>query len=120
MGTTAEVNAAHEKAAANIEAEKAKIVDLTQQLAPLTAAQQGLPGQIQNIVDKVLEWVGAHKQLEDELQTFMTTLGPMLQAIGAGIIAVTLFSLALSMLSPVMLMLIGIRPYDRRPHWRSG
>jgi len=108
VGTTAEVNAAHEKAAANIEAEKAKIVDLTQQLAPLTAAQQGLPGQIQDIVDKILEWVGAHKQLEDELQTFMTTFGPMLQAIGAGIIAFTLFSLAFSMLSPLTIILIVI------------
>ena len=31
----------------------------------------------------------------------------MLEAIGAGIIAVTLFSLAFSMLNPLMLILIG-------------
>jgi len=108
VGTTAQVNAAHQAAAADIDAEKVKITELTQQLAPLMQAQDGLPGQIQKIVDAVLTWIGAHKQLEDELQTFMTTFGPMLQAIGAGIIAFTLFSLALSMLSPLTITLIVI------------
>lgn len=106
VGTTVQVNAAHQAAVADIDAEKVKITELTQQLAPLMQAQQGLPGQIQGIVDKILAWIGAHKQLEAELQTFMTTFGPMLQAIGAGIIAFTLFSLALSMLSPLTLILI--------------
>jgi hypothetical protein len=108
VGTTLQVNAAHQAAAADIDAEKVKITELTQQLAPLMQAQQGLPGQIQGIVDAVLTWIGAHKQLEAELQTFMTTFGPMLEAIGAGIIAFTLFSLAFSMLSPLTLILIAI------------
>ena len=106
-GTTAEVNAAHEKAAANIAAEKVKIAELTQQLAPLMQAQSGLPGQITGIENAILGWIGAHKQLEGELQTFMTTLGPMFSAIGVGIIVVTLLGVALNMLDPVLLILIG-------------
>ena len=107
-GTTVEVNAAHQKAAANIDAEKVKITELTQQLAPLQQAQQGLPGQIQAIVNGILTWVGAHQQLEGELQTFMTTLGPILKYIGEGVIVITLLSVALSVLDVPLLILITI------------
>jgi hypothetical protein len=107
-GTTTQVNAAHQKAAANIDAEKAKITELTQQLAPLTQAQQGLPGQIQSIENAILGWVGAHKQLETSLQTFMTTLGPMLTFIGAALIVITLLSVALSVLDGPLLILLGV------------
>jgi hypothetical protein len=108
VGTTAEVNAAHQKAAANIDAEKVKITELTQQLGPLMQAQGGLPGQIQGIADATLEWIGAHKQLEDTLQTFLTTLGPILQSIGELLIVITVAKVAFSALSTPMLILIAI------------
>jgi len=107
-GTTVQVNAAHEKAAANIEAEKVKIQELTQQLAPLIQAQQGLPGQMTQIEDGILGWIGANKPLEDSLQTFMTTLGPILQWIAGALIAFTLLKVALSVLDGPLLILIGI------------
>jgi hypothetical protein len=45
-GTTAAVSAAHQKASADIDAEKTKIQELQQQLAALQTQQEGLPGQI--------------------------------------------------------------------------
>lgn len=107
-GTTVQVNAAHEKAAANIQAEKEKITELNQQLATLQTQQQGLPGQIQSIENGMLGWVGANKQVEDSLQTFTTTLGPMLEFLGKAFIALTLFKVALSVLDTPMLILIGL------------
>lgn len=107
-GTTVEVNAAHEKAAANIDAEKVKIQELQQQLAPLMQQQAGLPGQMESIGNSILEWIGGNKQLEDSIQTFTTTLGPMLQGLGVAFIALTLFKVALSVLDAPMLILIGI------------
>jgi hypothetical protein len=102
------VNAAHVKAAANIEAEKVKITELTQQLAPLTQAQGGLTGQLLSIVDGILEWIAAHKQLETELQTFMTTLGPILKYLGEALIVITLLKVALSTLDGPLLILIAL------------
>jgi hypothetical protein len=106
-GTTVEVNAAHEKAAANIDAEKAKITELTQQLAPLTQAQSGLPGIINQIEDATLNWIGANKPLETSLQTLMTTAGPLVEGLGYLLIAVTLLSVAFSVISVPLLILLG-------------
>jgi hypothetical protein len=72
-GTTAEVNAAHEKAAANIEAEKVKIQELTLQLTPLLAAQQAAGKSVQDYQTSVAN-------LNIAWQTFMATAGaPLLE-----------------------------------------
>jgi hypothetical protein len=107
-GTTVQIAAAHEKAAANIEAEKIKITELTQQLAPLTQAHAGLTGQITSVGDATLIWIGQNKQLETSLQTFMTTLGPMLIAIGGVLIVITLLGIAFAALSTPLLIVTGI------------
>jgi len=107
-GTTVEVNAAHAKAAANIEAEKVKIQELNQQLAPLMQAQDGLTGQLQSMANGALAWVGANKQLEGSIQTFSTTLGPMLTGVGYAVIAFELLKIALSVLDGPLLIVIGL------------
>lgn len=108
VGTTQGVAAAHEKAAANIEAAKVKISELTDQLATLQTQQTGIPGQITDIENAMLGWIGGNKQLEGSLQTFMTTLGPILEAVGSILIAVTLAKVAFSALGTPLLILIGI------------
>lgn len=108
VGTTAHVNAAHQAAAAAIETERTKITELTQQLGPLTQAQSGLGGQATQIANNLLLWVGAHKQLDTAIQTFMTTLGPLLTVLGVALIAITLLGVALSVIDPVLLILIAL------------
>jgi hypothetical protein len=107
-GTTVEVNAAHEKAAANIQAETLKIQELQQQLAPLMQAQSGLPGQITQIENATLGWIGSNQALESTLQVFSTTLGPMLEFIGVFLIVSTLFMRALVYIDPVWFALVGL------------
>ena len=107
-GTTAEVNAAHEKAATNIQAETLKIQELQQQLTPLQQAQDGLAGSITNVESAILGWIGTQPQLENFLQVFTTTLGPLLEFTGAFLIVITMFSLALTFIDPVWLVMIAL------------
>jgi hypothetical protein len=107
-GTTVEVNAAHEKAATNIQAETLKIQELQQQLAPLQQAQDGLAGSITNVENAILDWIGTQSQLEKFLQVFTTTLGPLLEFAGAFLIVITMFTLALTFIDPVWLLIIAL------------
>ncbi len=78
-GTTAEVNAAHEKARANIEAETVKIAELTRELQPLQAAQQAAGNSAQQYNDAIL-------QLQTDWQTLLAIIGgPFIAAVATQI-----------------------------------
>jgi phage-related protein len=74
-GTTAAVSAAHQKAAADIQAEQTKIADLTRQLEPLEAAQKASG-------TAATQYLAAVQQLTIDWQQFLATAGaPLLQAL---------------------------------------
>lgn len=67
-GTTAQVEAAHQKAAADIEAERVKIAELTRELQPLQAAQLASGDAAQKYNDALL-------QLNTNWQALLATIG---------------------------------------------
>lgn len=67
-GTTAQVQAAHQKAAADIEAERVKIAELTRQLQPLEAAQQAAGA-------SAMQYNEALLQLQTDWQTLLAIIG---------------------------------------------
>jgi hypothetical protein len=107
-GTTIEIAAAHEKAAANIDAEKVKITELNQQLATLSQTQQGMTGQVQGIANATLAWIGANEKIETFIQTFMTTLGPLITGLSLLLIGITLIDVAMGILEGPMLIIAGV------------
>ena len=67
-GTTAQVQAAHQKATADIEAERVKIAELTRELGPLEAAQQAAGNSAQQYNSALL-------QLQTNWQVLLATIG---------------------------------------------
>lgn len=106
--TSGELGADEADQSAKITAAKQHIQELQQQLATLTAAQQGLPGQITKIEGASLAWLEQNKPLEDSLQTLSTTLGPLLKIIGEATIVFTILGVMLSVLDTPMLIIIAI------------
>lgn len=67
-GTTVQVQAEHQKAAADIEAERVKIAELTRELQPLEAAQQAAGASAQ-------DYNAALLQLNTDWQALLATIG---------------------------------------------